>query len=79
VLDRSSDFVYNVRDERRHTMYEGYEKLKPLVEMIGKTKDEMDALEVVVKIILSKDDPEIEAQAIKYVNDCLDYAREKSN
>jgi hypothetical protein len=60
-------------------MYEGYEKLKPLVEMIGKTKDEMDALEVVVKIILSKDDPEIEAQAIKYVNDCLDYARENSN
>lgn len=60
-------------------MYEGYEKLKPLVEMIGKTKSEMDALEVVVKIILSKDDPEIEAQAIKYVNDCLDYARENSN
>ena len=60
-------------------MYEGYEKLKPLVEMIGKTKDEMDALEVVVKIILSKDDPEVEEQAIKYVNDCLDYAREKSN
>ena len=47
--------------------------------MIGKTKSEMDALEVVVKIILSKDDPEIEAQAIKYVNDCLDYARENSN
>jgi esterase/lipase len=60
-------------------MYEGYEKLQKFVEMIGKTKDEMDALEVVVKIILSKDDPEIEAQAIKYVNDCLDYAREKSN
>ena len=60
-------------------MYKGYEKLKPFVEMIGKTKDEMDALEVVVKIILSKDDPEVEAQAIKYVNDCLDYAKEKSN
>ena len=46
--------------------------------MIGEIKDEMDALDVVVKIILSKDDPEIEAQAINYVNDCLNYAREKS-
>lgn len=60
-------------------MYKGYEKLKPFVDMIGETKNEMEALDVVVKIILSKDDPEIEAQALKYVNDCLDYAREKSN
>ena len=59
-------------------MYEGYEKLKPFVEMMGKSKDEMDVLDVVVKIILAKDDPEVEAQAIKYVNDCLNYAREKS-
>lgn len=58
-------------------MYEGYEKLKPFVEMIGNTKDEMDALDVVVKIILAKDDPELEAQAIKYVNDCLAYAANK--
>lgn len=60
-------------------MYKGYEKLKPFVDMIGESKNEMDALDVVVKIVLSKDDPEIEAQALKYVNDCLDYAREKSN
>lgn len=45
--------------------------------MIGNTKDEMDALDVVVKIILAKDDPELEAQAIKYVNDCLAYAANK--
>lgn len=60
-------------------MYKGYEKLKPFVDMIGETKNEMEALDVVVKIILSKDDPEIEAEALKYVNNCLDYAREKSN
>ena len=57
------------------TMYEGYEKLQKFVNMIGNAKDEMDALEVVVKIILAaNEDTELEEQAIKYVNDCLNYA-----
>lgn len=56
-------------------MYEGYEKLQKFVNMIGNAKDEMDALEVVVKIILAaNEDTELEEQAIKYVNDCLNYA-----
>lgn len=56
-------------------MYEGYEKLQKFVNMIANTKDEMDALEVVVKIILAaNEDTELEEQAIKYVNDCLNYA-----
>lgn len=56
-------------------MYEGYEKLQKFVNMIANTKDEMDALDVVVKIILAaNEDTELEEQAIKYVNDCLNYA-----
>ena len=56
-------------------MYEGYEKLQKFVNMIGNAKDEMDALDVVVKIILAaNEDAELEEQAIKYVNDCLNYA-----
>lgn len=56
-------------------MYEGYEKLQKFVDMIGKTKNEFDALDVVVKIILAaNDDAELEEQAVKYVNDCLNYA-----
>ena len=56
-------------------MYEGYEKLQKFVNMIGNAKDEMDALDVVVKIILAaNEDTELEEQAIKYVNDCLNYA-----
>ena len=55
-------------------MYEGYEKLQKFVNMIGNAKDEMDALDVVVKIILAaNEDTELEEQAIKYVNDCLNY------
>lgn len=43
--------------------------------MIANTKDEMEALDVVVKIILAaNEDTELEEQAIKYVNDCLNYA-----
>ena len=56
-------------------MYEGYEKLQKFVEMIANTKNEMDALDVVVKIILAaNDDAELEELAVKYVNDCLNYA-----
>ena len=57
-------------------MYEGYEKLQKFVDMIANTKNEMDALDVVVKIILAaNDDAELEEQAVKYVNDCLNYAK----
>ena len=34
-------------------MYEGYEKLQKFVDMIGKVKNEFDALDVVAKIILA--------------------------
>ena len=56
-------------------MYEGYEKLQKFVEMIGKTKDEMDALDVVVKIILAvEEDETLIDDATKYVNECFEYA-----
>lgn len=46
-------------------MYEGYERLKKYVDMIGKTKNEEDALEVVAKIILDgSHDKELQDQAM---------------
>ena len=56
-------------------MYEGYERLKKYVDMIGKTKTEEDALDMVAKIILDgAHDMELQEQATKYVNDCFDAA-----
>lgn len=56
-------------------MYEGYERLKKYVDMIDKTKDEFDALDVVAKIILDgAHDTELQEQATKYVNDCFEAA-----
>lgn len=56
-------------------MYEGYERLKKYVDMIGKTKTEEDALDVVAKIILDgAHDMELQEQATKYVNDCFNAA-----
>lgn len=57
------------------SMYEGYERLKKYVDMIGKTKTEEDALEVVAMLILNGSiDKELQDQAMKYVNDCFDAA-----
>lgn len=56
-------------------MYEGYERLKKYVDMIGKSKTEEDALDVVAKIILDgAHDMELQDQATKYVNDCFNAA-----
>lgn len=56
-------------------MYENCEILKKYVEMIGKTKTEEEALEVVSKIVLdSVHSQEIQDAAMNYVNDCLEYA-----
>lgn len=56
-------------------MYEGYERLKKYVDMIGKTKTEEEALEVVAKIILDgSHDKELQEQSMKYVNDCFEAA-----
>lgn len=56
-------------------MYEGYERLKKYVDMIGKTKTEEDALEIVAMLILDGcHDKELQDQAMKYVNDCFDEA-----
>lgn len=56
-------------------MYEGYERLKKYVDMIGKSKTEEDALDVVAKIILDgAHDMELQEQATKYVNDCFEAA-----
>lgn len=56
-------------------MYEGYERLKKYVDMIGKTKTEEEALEIVAKIILDgSHDKELQDQAMKYVNDCFEAA-----
>ena len=56
-------------------MYEGYEKLQKFVEMIGKTKIEKEALDVVAKIILAvEEDETLIDDATKYVNDCFDAA-----
>lgn len=56
-------------------MYEGYERLKKFVDMIGKTKDEFEALDVVAKIILAvEEDETLVDDATRYVNECFEYA-----
>lgn len=56
-------------------MYEGYEKLQKFVDMIGKTKTEEEALDVVAKIILAvEEDETLIDDATKYVNECFEYA-----
>lgn len=56
-------------------MYEGYERLKKFVDMIGKTKNEFEALDVVAKIILAvEEDETIVDDATRYVNECFEYA-----
>lgn len=56
-------------------MYEGYERLKKYVDMMGKTKTEEDALDVVAKIILAvEEDETIIDDATKYVNECFEHA-----
>ena len=67
-------FVYNSRGKIK-LMYEGYEKLQKFVEMIGNTKDEFDALDVVAKIILAvEEDETLIDDATKYVNECFEHA-----
>lgn len=56
-------------------MFEGYERLKKFVDMIGNTKNEEDALDVVAKIILAvEEDETLIDDATKYVNECFEYA-----
>lgn len=56
-------------------MYEGHERLKKFVDMIGKTKTEEDALDVVAKIILAvEEDETLIDDATRYVNECFEYA-----
>ena len=56
-------------------MYEGYERLKKYVDIIGKSKTEEDALEVVAMLILNGSiDKELQDQAMKYVNECFEHA-----
>ena len=56
-------------------MYEGYDKLQKFVDMIGKTKTEEDALDVVAKIILAvEEDETLIDDATKYVNECFEHA-----
>lgn len=56
-------------------MYEGYEKLQKFVDMIGKTKTEEEALDVVAKIILAvEEDETLIDDATKYVNECFEHA-----
>ena len=53
-------------------MKEDYEKLQMFVDMIGKAKNEYEALDVVVKIILAVEEDETLIDAATcYVNDCL--------
>lgn len=57
------------------SMYEGYERLKKYVDMIGKTTNEEDALDVVAKIILAvEEDETLIDDATKYVNECFEHA-----
>lgn len=69
-------FVYNSLGETKQTlMYEGYEKLQKFVDMIGKAKNEFDALDVVAKIILAvEEDETLIDDATKYVNECFEHA-----
>lgn len=56
-------------------MYEGYERLKKFVDMIGNTKTEEDALDVVAKIILAvEEDETLVDDATRYVNECFEDA-----
>jgi hypothetical protein len=56
-------------------MKEDYEKLQKFVEMIGKTKNELETLDVVAKIILAvEEDETLIDDATKYVNECFEYA-----
>ena len=56
-------------------MYEGYERLKKYVDMIGKTKTQEDALDAVAKIILAvEEDETLVDDATKYVNECFEHA-----
>ena len=56
-------------------MHEGYEKLQKFVEMIGNTKNEMEALDVVAKIILAvEEDETLIDDATKYVNESFEHA-----
>ena len=70
----NSKFVYNSCGKIK-LMYEGYEKLQKFVEMIGNTKDEFEALDVVAKIILAvEEDETLIDDATKYVNECFEHA-----
>ena len=56
-------------------MKEDYEKLQKFVDMIGKTKNEFDALDVVAKIILAvEEDETLIDDATKYVNERFEHA-----
>ena len=56
-------------------MKEDYEKLQMFVDMIGKAKNEHEALDVVVKIILAvEEDETLIDDATKYVNECFEHA-----
>jgi hypothetical protein len=56
-------------------MKEDYEKLQKFVEMIGKTKNEFETLDVVAKIILAvEEDETLIDDATKYVNECFENA-----
>lgn len=53
-------------------MKEAYEKLQKFVDMIDKTQNRRDALNVVAKIILAVEEDETLIDAATcYVNDCL--------
>ena len=53
-------------------MKEDYEKLQKFVDMIDKTQNRRDALDVVAKIILAVEEDETLIDAATcYVNDCL--------
>lgn len=56
-------------------MYKKYESLKKYVDMIGNSKTEEEALEVVVKIALDAvNSQEVQDAITNYVNECFDYA-----
>lgn len=56
-------------------MKEDYEKLQKFVDMIGKAKNEFDALDVVAKIILAvEEDETLIDDATKYVNERFEHA-----
>ena len=66
--------MYNSRGKIK-LMCKGYEKLQKFVDMIGSTKNEFDALDVVAKIILAvEEDETLIDDATKYVNECFEHA-----